>query len=363
MNHTPERASVAQSVTRADLGASYLVLSAISLLAGLVASLVYTFDSPVVLAVGTASGGAGLLAIGYVGVVAWRTDVAEEFVWSIAQWFALGLSIATLFAIGLGLTGGGIERRTLLVLLIVVAVTGGGIVGALVGAVVSLRGRQTELRRLHQQHSVMNRVLRHNIRNDVNVIQGHAEMLAADLDRNDPHTDVIVRKAREIVSLSTTARKVDALDDAGGAGPTNLGRLAREFASSADSRYPTASVTYDGPEEVWVGTSSLVRSVLSNLVDNAVRYHDATPTISLSVVERGETVELRVADDGPGIPRDQFEILFEPDEDGHDHGSGMGLWLVKWLADRHGGALRLEDNDPRGSVVCLSLPAAESPEN
>ncbi|MHB9287442.1 sensor histidine kinase [Halobacteriales archaeon Cl-PHB] len=363
MYGTTERGPVAKSVTRTDLGASYLVLSAVCLLAGLVAYLAFTFESPVVLAVGTTSGGAGFLTIGYVGLAAWRTDGADEFVWSIAQYFALGLSLATLVALELGLTGGGLEQRTLLELLIVVVVTGGGIVGALVGSVVSLRRRHVELRTLHQQHSVMNRVLRHNIRNDVNVIQGHAEMLAEELDREETHTDVIVRKAREIVSLSSTARDVEVLDGDGQPGPVNLARMAREFAATATSKYPTASVTYEGPDVAWVGTSSLVRSVLANLVDNAVRYHDGEPSIRLSVDERVDSVELRVADDGPGIPAEQFAILFEESEDRHDHGSGMGLWLVKWLADRHDGELHLEDNEPRGSVVCLTLPAADPPEN
>ncbi len=72
----------------------------------------------------------------------------------------------------------------------------------------------------------------------------------------------------------------------------------------------------------------------------------------------GRIAAVRVGDDGPGIPDDRKEAVFEP-RTGSDH--GFGLYLVRTLVVSYGGEIRAEDNDPRGSVFLVELPAVSTP--
>lgn len=358
---TPRSGFTSTGLTRDDLGAGYLVVTAVALSLGLLAFLFLTVRGTAVFLAAATVAVAPYVAISYVGLVAYRGRLPDDFVWSVATWFALGLSVATAVAMAIGLGWTPLDRLALAQVLVVTLIATGSLVGALVGSVVSLRRYQTELRTLHQRNSVMNRVLRHNIRNDVNVIQAHAALLGAETDDGREHTDVIERKARDILSLSAAARDVDAMAKGGDHASVDLAALVEDYVDHAADRFPAAAVTAAVPPTCPVATDPVVRSVIDNLVENAVQHNDgdAEVVVELDRVDDG-TVELRVRDDGPGIPRDQFEVLFADGEAHNAHGSGLGLWLVKWFVDRHDGTLRLEQNEPRGSVVCLELPVADA---
>ena len=117
------------------------------------------------------------------------------------------------------------------------------------------------------------------------------------------------------------------------------------------------------------GDERLLRRALRNLLENARRYgaSDQGEAITLSVgIAPGARVELRVCDRGPGVPEALRERIFEPffRLPGHaerEGGVGLGLALVKQIAERHGGRVRCEARDPTqggGSCFVLSLPLA-----
>jgi signal transduction histidine kinase len=349
--------------TRAQLGAGYLVVSALGLLIGLLLYLVFTFESTLVLAIGVLAGALPFLVICALGVTALRTELPEDFAWRIATWFALGLSLSTLAGVTLGLGWASVQRRELGEFLVVTIIGSGSIIGALVGTVLALRDHHRELRIAHKRNSVMNRVLRHNIRNDINVIQAHVDLLEDEVESAQPHTAVIDRKSRDILSLSAAARDLDGLANGGTPDAVDLATLVEDYVDHANDRFPDATVTAAVPDTCEVDAAPQVRSVIDNLVENAVQHNDRDePTVGVELEYReGDVVELRVRDDGPGIPRDQFEVLFADGEAHDNHGSGLGLWLVKWFAERHDGDIRLDGNDPRGSVVCLELPVRTDP--
>ena len=73
-----------------------------------------------------------------------------------------------------------------------------------------------------------------------------------------------------------------------------------------------------------------------------------------------DVVAVRVEDDGPGIPDEQVTVLERGRETALEHTSGLGLWLVDWIVRASGGTVSFEARSPRGSVVELVLPRAES---
>jgi signal transduction histidine kinase len=104
----------------------------------------------------------------------------------------------------------------------------------------------------------------------------------------------------------------------------------------------------------------LLRRVLENLVDNAIRHAPEGSKIRLEGSRTGHVTELRVADAGGGIPSDQRERIFERffqvrDESGTRGNRGLGLAFCKLAVEAHGGAIRIEDANP-GAIFCVTLP-------
>jgi two-component system phosphate regulon sensor histidine kinase PhoR len=100
-----------------------------------------------------------------------------------------------------------------------------------------------------------------------------------------------------------------------------------------------------------------------NLIDNALKYAAEGKSVSVTVRRAQGSLEIRVTDRGPGIPPDDRKRIFERFERGrtatgkHVRGSGIGLALVKHIAEAHGGRVTIEDASPRGSTFVISLHA------
>lgn len=108
------------------------------------------------------------------------------------------------------------------------------------------------------------------------------------------------------------------------------------------------------------GIAKLLRRAVRNLLENARRYGHGE--VSAVVRREGDLAVLRVCDRGPGVPPDQRTRIFEPfyrlpGASERNGGVGLGLALVKSIAERHGGSVRCENRDGGGAVFVLSLPA------
>jgi signal transduction histidine kinase len=102
-----------------------------------------------------------------------------------------------------------------------------------------------------------------------------------------------------------------------------------------------------------------------NLLDNATKYVGEGGTVTVAAAASDRRVAIRVADDGPGIPDEMREAVFERfvcvdrARTRASGGSGLGLPIARWIAEAHGGALTLAPNGERGCVCTATLPAAE----
>jgi PAS domain S-box-containing protein len=236
--------------------------------------------------------------------------------------------------------------------------------GGPVGRLVTLRD-VTERRRRDRRIAVLNRVLRHDLNNDVAVIEGYAQLLAED-PGNEEYAAVIAEQAAEMADLVGTIRDVErALESES---PTrsavDIVRVVDERVEAARRTHPGAVVETDLPASERVLATDVVSSAVDNLVENAVEHNDnETPHVRVSVdrvVEGGRPhVEVRVADDGPGIPDPDRRVLVGCEGTGLEDASGLGLWLVNWIVSDSGGEVRYEPNEPRGSVVVLRFPPAD----
>ncbi|MFB6298659.1 MAG: sensor histidine kinase [Halobacteriales archaeon] len=350
--------------TKRELGAGYLAGAGLALITSLFGYVWYTQESVLVVFIGTSTTFALLGTLIYISYLSIDVNFSDQFVWNIAQWAALGLGLAAVFCFVVAFGSAYLPPESLVPSLLVITIATGAVIGALLGVVTGLREQHREMREITQRNHVMNRVLRHNIRNSMNVIHGRASLLAEEIDGEQRYDlETIKQTADEVVSLSEAARKIDMLTSDTDRGPVEITTLVEECLVTVRQAYPTATFETDLPETAWVDTDPIVRSVLINLLENAVE-HDDTDTdtrVSITVETSSGDICIRVADNGPGIPVDQREILFTDREEPTRHGDGLGLWLVKWVADYYDGELRFDSNEPQGSIVSLHLPPAQPP--
>ncbi len=230
--------------------------------------------------------------------------------------------------------------------------------------------REAYRRRLEDksdQLEALNRVVRHDIRNDMGVIVGWAEILEAEVDeRGVDGLKKILAQSRHIIELTEIA--ADFVDSISGAEsndlkPISLSQSLETGLVPVRNANPQAVFQIDGSvPDVEVRANEMLSSVFRNLLENGVRHNDTEqPTITISGEDRGETVRMQVADNGPGIPESRREDIFGKGEKGMESpGTGIGLYLVHTLTEHYGGSVWVEDNDPRGAVFVVDLPKANA---
>lgn len=217
-----------------------------------------------------------------------------------------------------------------------------------------------------EQLEVLNRVVRHDIRNDMNVIVGWSEYLQDHVTaEGEDALERVLEQSRHVIEITDIAR--DFLDTLTGEETPELKPIAldevveAELTTVRDSHSDAVfRVSGDIPETA-VQANEMLSSVFRNLFENAVRHNDKeTPEITVSCEETAETVRVRIADNGPGIPDNQKEKVFGKGDKGLESpGTGIGLYLVHTLTEQFDGDVWVEDNEPTGSVFIVELPKVD----
>ena len=225
-----------------------------------------------------------------------------------------------------------------------------------------LREREEEIREREQQLEVLNRVLRHNLQNDMNVIIGHAEMLPqfSDDDRVEDASETIVRMGEELVSHGQKARQLESvMGEEAEIRNVDVVSQVRSVLDAYRREYPDVEFRADLPVRADARVLETIEVAVDNLVENAAQYNDnAEPVVEVAVESTDGRVSMQIRDNGPGIPDHETDVLQSGAETALKHGSGIGLWLAFWLVDRSAGTMTFENNSPRGTVVIIDLPAA-----
>ena len=220
-----------------------------------------------------------------------------------------------------------------------------------------------ELRR--ERHlDVLQRVLRHNLRNDVNVIVGKAEEITTLADNKEIQTAArtIRETANGLARLSEEAKTVQrVLGESPTLEPTDITAIIDRVVTACNKEFPAAAITTDCPTALLVAADASLRILVESLIDNAIRHNTAaTPAVTVTAhVVDDVTAELLIDDNGPGIPATEREVVTgDQDITPLHHGSGLGLWLVRWITDRYGADLSIETPDSGGTTVRIAFDRA-----
>jgi len=212
----------------------------------------------------------------------------------------------------------------------------------------------TERVKREQQLSVLSRILRHNVRNTMNVIQANIDLATNRL--NGDAAERMQKAESRLVSLEELCTKyhetVKLLNDPPEQQQVQLRRHLRSIIEVTEESYPDAEIRLEGPETVAVTAIPRVIDALSELVENAVVHNDATrPSVVVRINQTENGVTVSITDNGPGIPSEDAKIL-TGDQSAQQlaHGSGVGLWVIYWTLDLSGASATV-DADETGSTV------------
>jgi signal transduction histidine kinase len=218
----------------------------------------------------------------------------------------------------------------------------------------------------------------HELRTPLATLDGMLELLHEDLQSGEPDlvdAESLLERARaqskrlgrlaaDLLDLSRIDAQVELRSE-----PVELGELSRavlaEFElGTAERRIYT--VLDDRVGSVWaLGDPGSVARIVRILLDNAVRLSPEGGEVTIAV-RNGSRASLSVRDQGPGVPTDERDLIFERFMRGRETagsaGFGLGLAIGRELAARMGGELVLEDDDSPGATFTLRLPVAHAPD-
>ena len=218
--------------------------------------------------------------------------------------------------------------------------------------------------------------LAHDIKTPLNVIGGYAELLAAEsAGQENPterqsylkHIHENIDRVLQMVTDFLTVSKLERVGLEPARNLVQMNAIAEDVALqqmvAARDKKISLTLDLDNHLKPVMGDSSQLQRALSNLVGNAVKFTAAGGTISVRSRVVGKNVSIEVADTGPGIPREDVPRLFSEFKrlkgSANTEGTGLGLFIVKTIAEAHNGTVAVESAEGVGTTFKIILPAAE----
>jgi len=207
--------------------------------------------------------------------------------------------------------------------------------------------------------SVMNRVLRHNVRTELTVIGGRAEMLAAELDGDEKsNAETIVEATDQLLDITESARRIEANRELSPElAPIDLVPIITDSVTRLEDRFPETTVTTEIPETAVAQSLPQIETALWELLENAAEHTGPQPTVTVSVTKTDEQISITISDTGPGLPEDERQVLADGKEEPLVHGQGLGLFLAYWIITNLDGRIEMP-NSESGTTIRINVPAA-----
>jgi two-component system phosphate regulon sensor histidine kinase PhoR len=209
----------------------------------------------------------------------------------------------------------------------------------------------------------------HELRTPLASIRALAETIqAGDVEPGEETAEFAERITRQVDRLATLVNELLELSriESGAVelrpAEVDVAAVARQAAALLAMRCEQAGVTIEIPESgpsIEADPDAIFR-ILSNLLDNAIKFSPEGGTVTVDAAEYDDTVAIAVSDDGPGVPAADlqrvFERFYKGDTSRSGMGVGLGLAIVKHTARSHGGAVEVENRETGGARFVVRLP-------
>lgn len=225
--------------------------------------------------------------------------------------------------------------------------------------------RRQDLDEERERLAFVNRIVRHDLLDSVNVLHTQLELLEQHVpeegaDRLAVIRDRVDQMADELETMRSFMQAVESGQDRQ-RHPVALSETVHEEVAELHEAAPEVEIEVDAPD-VEVLADELLGDVFQNLLHNAHRHNDAEqPRVRIDGEVHEDVVEVRVGDNGPGIPADRRDEVFERGERGAaSRGTGIGLYLVEQLVHNYEGSIEVDESDMGGAEFRLTLPLVAS---
>lgn len=218
-------------------------------------------------------------------------------------------------------------------------------------------GQQKEIEKSNELNEVLrllNKILRHDILNDLTVVAGNIDTYF-DYGKEKVDVDQVLKDAKDSIKRGVEfVKKMKELESALASGRplgiVNVNETVKEVVKD----FPKTNITISGDAKIMA--DGAFSSVIQNLIRNAI-LHGVASKIEILIAVKNNAVEIRVTDNGKGIPNEIKGKLFQEGfKYGETGNTGLGLYIVKKTIERYGGSVSIEDNKPKGAVFVLKLP-------
>ncbi|QIB74182.1 PAS domain S-box protein [Halogeometricum borinquense] len=220
----------------------------------------------------------------------------------------------------------------------------------------------TERKRTEQLIQVLNRVLRHNLRNDMNALLGWHNHLYGSDSRNADVERRVERIAQGLLAMSERARELEQYARRERV-PERLDPtvLLTAIVNEQREQWPNATIQLAIQTDRNICAGSELKQMVTELIENAIKHNLSNdPHVVIEVNNNGEWIDIVVSDNGPGIDEMEAKVVSEGGETPLQHSSGLGLWLVNWAVTRYGGSFRISATEQGdGTTATIRLPGIE----
>ncbi|MHB9287829.1 sensor histidine kinase [Halobacteriales archaeon Cl-PHB] len=215
-----------------------------------------------------------------------------------------------------------------------------------------------------EQLRVVDRLLRHNLRNKLNIIQLSAQAVEQSVPEDEvEETELILETCDDILAKVDKQRLFTAALATGTeAILLDISTEIRSVCQDLAAEYPAATIDCDVPDGIEAHGLPSFTEAVRELIRNGIQHNDqAQPVVTIRVRDHAETVEFRIDDNGPGLPKAERKIIADEHETGQlRHSSGVGLWMVRWVVQQSGGTVSFTDSEPTGTVVRIDLTKSDT---
>ena len=226
-----------------------------------------------------------------------------------------------------------------------------------------LRESQSSVERRNEQIAFFNGVLRHSLRNAMLVIQGRADYLRERVDAEErTHVDSITEWCERLTEMSDTIGEINetvAASESERLEAMSLPRVVRDAVRAAVDGAGDVDVETAVDEGEWVQANRLAVKVVESIVRNAIEHNtNASPRVDIGTRDAGDWIQVRIADNGPGISDELKATMFQRSMSPDQTAGGFGLYFVSVMMELYGGKVWYEDNEPTGAVAILEFQRA-----
>jgi len=235
----------------------------------------------------------------------------------------------------------------------------------LIGAVFIYRATRKQIRLSQQQENFMMAVT-HELKTPIAVTQLNLETLLRRQLDEDTKEKLIRHTLHEAIRLNQLSNNILLAAQLEGGNYTtfkqeiNLSEIIMEVIKEYSGRYPLRHITSLVEPEIYiVGEGLLLKMLVNNLVENALKYSTKEKQVRVELHQETDSIEMKVVDEGVGIPAEEKSRIFNKfyrignENTRKTSGTGLGLYLSKKIAQSHNATLLVKDNQPQGSIFTV----------